>query len=199
MKRKAGILFFACAVLFAGVLFVPRSSTGQEGKGQGSIVFVDLKGVIDEYEKTHDIEKKIDGLRQTRLDEIQKKKEQQATMAEEMKLLNPGSTTYLKMWQEYEKQKLLIKHEEDCLKRETQAALLRSTKEIYEDIAAFCEKYRKEKEYLAVVKIEGSEITSESKGELVLKINSRSIVASDPAYEITADVIRELNAKYKKD
>lgn len=199
MKTRTGMPLLAGVVLLAGVLSIPSRSTGQEGAGQGPIAFIELKKAIDAYEKTRTLEAKIDEVREKQLAGIQARKEKVNELSKLLQSMNPDSSIYLKTWREIEKEKALFQHEEACLQRELQLFLLKATREVYEEISAVCEKVRKDRGFAAVLKVDGEPIESESKAELVLKINSRGVVAFDPRFDVTADVIRELNAKLKKD
>ena len=71
-----------------------------------------------------------------------------------------------------------------------------ATKQIYEDISAQIETYAKKNGFSVVFKVEKGEIESESKAELILKINSRGVLYFDPALEITGEIIRIMNEQY---
>jgi Skp family chaperone for outer membrane proteins len=184
---------------FAAVVFMCLGDThAEEDKDKVSLAFVNIKTVIDNYDKTIHLEEKIDALRSERSGEIDAMEEKVMAQSAELATLDPGSMTYKRIRDEQIKLECLVKYEEDRLRRDVELALLKATKAIYEEIAVECEKIRRERKYTAILKVETGMIESESKAELILKINSRAILSHDAGKDITKDVTERLNGNYKK-
>ncbi|MHC5040393.1 MAG: OmpH family outer membrane protein, partial [Planctomycetota bacterium] len=167
MRHPKTIALFSC--LAGGLLlalFLGRTS-GQEGAPKGDIVFLNLKKVIDEYQKTKDMETKIDKWRDTQSEKITRMREELNTLREALKVWDRSSEKYAQMYMEYKKLESNIQCETDYLKLRLQTTLLAATKEIYEDIVKTCDKMREERGYFAIVKTESRKIESESKAELI--------------------------------
>ncbi|MHC5039956.1 MAG: OmpH/Skp family outer membrane protein [Planctomycetota bacterium] len=156
-----------------------------------------VKKVIDGYTKTLAMENRIDKIREERLEAIAERKKKIEGMRKQLEGVDRGSAEYHRQWDAILKEEALVKCEEAGLKREVQFNLLKATREIYEDIAEFCVELRKREGYAAILKMEGPGMDSESKAELILKINTRSVLACDPGLDVTEKVIVGLNEKAK--
>jgi|GEM_PF-3548104 len=160
------------------------------------IGFADIKKIIDEYKRTQTLEEKIDREREKKSDEIQKKKTKLDEIKDELKMLAKGSLVFFKKTKEGRRLEMEINLMEDELKIDLQRRLLWATKQIYEDISMKIEDFAREKGYMVIFKVEKGEIESESKAELILKINSRSVLYYDPSLDVSQEIIDRLNRDF---
>jgi Skp family chaperone for outer membrane proteins len=170
----------------------------KEGGGEKplKIGFANIKQIIDNYKRTQTIEGEIDRFREQQSDAIEQQVKQAKALADEIKILNPGTRLYVSKRKKLKRMENEIKMLEEELRLDLQLKLLKATKQIYEDISDQIGTFAKEKGYSVIFKVEKGEIESESKAELILKINSRGVLYYDRALEITEEITKIMNERY---
>lgn len=195
----------AAAMVLAGcVLLAPRALFAQDpapGGGEAApktlkIGFADIKKIIDKYERTKTLEADIDRFRIAKSDEIKEKQAKLKEVQDDLKVLNPGSRMYFEKMKQARRMQMEIEYAEDELKVDLQQQLLKATKDIYADITRQIQTYAEKNGFHVIFKVETGDIESESKAELILKINSRGVLYYDPALEVTDALIRIMNEEY---
>jgi len=202
MNRMDGRLLIAVLTL---ALLAPATARAQDPPAGGGDVaktitmkigFANIKRIIDDYERTKTIEVEIDDYRRGKTDEIEKKRKRLKELRDDMKMLNPDSRMYFEKVKLARRMEMEIKLAEDELKVDLQYRLLRATKEIYEDITNQIKEYAQKNGFHVIFKVEKGKIESESKGELILKINSRGVLYYDKSLDVSDAIIKILNVNY---
>lgn len=160
------------------------------------IGFANVKQIIDDYLRTKTLEKDIDRYRESATDEIEKERARLHELREEIKMIHPGSNIYFEKIKAERRLEMEIKLAEDELKVDLQRKLLEATREIYNDIVREISEYADKHGYSVIFKVETGEIESESKAELILRINSRSVLHFHPGLDLSKEITEVLNAKY---
>ncbi|MHC5077635.1 MAG: OmpH/Skp family outer membrane protein [Planctomycetota bacterium] len=177
----------------------PKKEDGNPG-GEASkglkIGFANIKEIIDQYARTKTLEDEIDKYREKQTDAIEVQRKKRKELADELKMLNRNSPIYTEKWKEARRIEMNIKLAEEELKFDLQLKLLSATREIYEDITREIKGFAEDKGYSVIFKVEKGEIESESKAELILKINSRGVLHYDKSLEISGEIIKIMNEKY---
>jgi Skp family chaperone for outer membrane proteins len=164
--------------------------------GSAKIGFANIKVMIDNYKRTVTLEKDIDRYREEESDKIEQMRKTLKEKRDQLKMLAQGSRVYHETWKEIRKLELDINFQEEALKADLQLRLLKATKDVYEDILKEIQEFAKKNEYLAILKVETGELESESKAELILRINSRGVLYFDGAFDVSNEIVDSLNKKY---
>ncbi|MDD5618598.1 MAG: OmpH family outer membrane protein [Candidatus Omnitrophica bacterium] len=172
MANKTKILAVLAFVSFLAVTFLFTNTCFAE-----KISYVDLAVVFDGYEKTKDYDVKLEGIRKTEQDKIDKKVEQIKALQDKMSLLSDAE----KNKKQEEIDKLARELQEYQRSAETTLVKDRNEKlqEVLKDIQAVVEEMAKKDGY-----------------DLV--INERTLLYANDKLNITDTVLKKLNDKYKK-
>jgi Skp family chaperone for outer membrane proteins len=190
----AGMAWIGAAVALAGE---PAAAPPPDKKGSPTkIGFANIKNIIDQYKRTLTLEKDIDRFREEESDKTEQLRKRVKEKRDELKMLNQGSRLYYETWKEIRKLELDINFQDEALKGDLQLRLLKATKDVYEDILKEIQDYAGKNDYLVIFKVESGDLESESKAELILRINSRGVLYYAPSLDISEEIIKSLNAKY---
>jgi Skp family chaperone for outer membrane proteins len=184
------MLVVASAALGAVLLFAGKTRS-QDAARPASFAFVNIKKAIDGYKKTARLEQEIEKERTERAAKIDAAKKE----LEEMRALTPRDDMpeYESHSRRVKQKSAAVEKQEADLKAHLQARLLTATKEVYDDIVGACERLRREKGLAALFKVESGSLDSESKAELILRINSRAVLSYTSELDVTDEVLAVLN------
>ncbi|MHC4599811.1 MAG: OmpH/Skp family outer membrane protein [Planctomycetota bacterium] len=176
-KGSIGVGFALIALLsFLAGSFVPLARA-QEG-GKILIAFVDKAKIAEKLDSTQAMERALEKKRAVGEKKLETRREALRRMREELALLSEESQLHRKKRNDFRMQKAILRVEEENLKSDLQAELLRATRKTYEAIEAYCGTLRQREGYAAI-----------------LAVDNAVVLASDPALDLTAEVIRGLNGR----
>ena len=161
------ILSFMCVSLFSGLAFA---------ESQGKIGYIDLSRSFDEYQKTKDLDKELENKGDMKQQEREKLVQDVRTMRGELELMNKNSR---------EKKEADIEAKIKSLQEFDQEAKTDLTKDrdnMVKDIL---------KEMSDVIKEYGA------KNGYSIIVNDRVLLYGDSAMDLTNEIIKILNDKYK--
>jgi Skp family chaperone for outer membrane proteins len=190
----AGAAWLGNASAFAGEPAAPPPPDKKPAPTQ--LGFANIKFIIDNYKRTATLEGDIDRYREEESGKIEQLRKQLKEKRDQLKMLSPGQRMFQETWKEVKKLELDINFQEEALKSDLQFRLLKATKDVYEDILKEIQEFAGKKQYLAIFKVETGELESESKAELILRINSRGVLYFDPAFDVSKEIVDSLNLKY---
>lgn len=174
----------------------PAAPPGEKKAEGVKIGFANIKTVIDNYKRTKTLEGDIQEYQQKEGDKIEASRKMLKDKRDQLKMLQRGTRMFNETWKEARRLEMDINYQEESLKEDLQLRLLKATRDVYEDIVREIQEFAKAKGYTAILKVEAGELESESKAELILRINSRGVLYFDPALDVSEEIVKSLNAKY---
>lgn len=192
--KKAFVTILAVAFVTLGFAFLSAGKTRSQEGGRGtSIGFVNLKKTIEGYQKTLRMEQEIEKECPERTSKSKTARMELIEMSKVLLWMDNSSKEYADQYQKYQERSKDLDKEDTDQKARYQARLMAATREVYEDIVAACETLRREKGLDFLMKIEDGKLDSESKAELIHRINSRAVLAYSNEFDLTAELITRLN------
>jgi Skp family chaperone for outer membrane proteins len=192
--KRAFVIVLAVAFVTPGFVFLSAEKTRSQESGRSpTFGFMNVKKAIDGYQKTLQLEQEIDKERAERGSRIEAANKELKQMRARLGGMDSGSGEYADLFKKVQERSASVAKEEEDLKAYLKARLLTATKEVYEDIVKACETLRREKGLDLLMKIEDAGLDSESKSELILRINSRAVLSYAGELDFTDDLIAKLN------
>ncbi len=182
-----------CLLLAGGeTLFAAEAGQVQTPK----IGFVNLKKVFEQYERSKTMEKEIEAFQGEENAKLEKLKKEADELEKESDLVVKNTKEWFKIKSDVLRKRKELETDEKLAKMEITRRLLKATEEIYEDILKKISDYASAHGFMMVLKIETEKVECDTHTELTFKVNSRSVLYFKTEFEITDDIVKELNLAY---
>ena len=158
---------------------------------------IDLEYVFKNYDKVKAVQKEIGAAIQVRKGELMKYEDQARSAYEYMKKLNPSSEDYRKQENLLTELKAKMEASKEQAEREITLRQAETMATIYKEIQAYAKAVAQHRGITHVMSASNAP-PSGSDPNTVMAAISRPVVYSDPANDITNDVVYYLNQSYQK-
>jgi outer membrane protein len=178
LKKKGEVLMRQLLVVILGVMFLFGSTSNISAKEEGKkIGYVDLSRVFDQYQKTIDYDKELEKKGDKKQSEREKKVSEIKRLKEELELLSEKGK---KEKQDEIDRKIKELQDFDLATRtDLKRERARVVREILKEIDKVVQEYGKNKGYFLI-------------------LNDRVLLYGDEQFDLTDEIIKILNEKYKK-
>ena len=188
-------LVFVLLTSFTTINMIPVNAEAEGFK----IGIVDISGVFEKYEKREDLDQGLKDLEKEFQDEINKKKKEMIDLDEETQLLDLGSENRRKNEDLLERKNVELEGYAKFAERQLLKRYKSFFEKIYDEVVKEVEGIGKKENYDLIIKKEEPELKSGQISDLQFKIGIRTVLYHSKAVDITANVIKHLNAKYLKE
>jgi Skp family chaperone for outer membrane proteins len=191
LSRVPVVSFLSCFLL---LLLVGANTEAKELK----IAVVDISGVFEKYEKREALDKELKGLEKEFQNEINQKKKEIINLDEETQLLDLGSESRSKNEILLERKSVELEGYAKFAERQLLKRYRAFFETVYSIVVKEVENIGEKEGFDLIIKKEEPELESGQMSDLQFKIGIRTVLYHSKSVDITARVVGNLNASYRK-
>jgi len=189
-----GLAAIAAAFAAAGGIGLAQTAPGPRDFKPARVAVVDISEVFENYQKKKDIEGQLEAQIKTEEKQFEEGQEQLKTVNAELKNVQEGGAKHKELVLKKTELEFQLKNRQKEILKEFQEKQFNALKEIRSEITADIEKYAQAMEIDLVLE---RKVSAEGKGNLQ-PVHWPIVHYVKPELEITGDIIKRLNAQYRK-
>ena len=198
MKTTRIITIVLAVSLCAAVLAERLGAQARKpGGAAGSAGVCDVAEILNNYQKAKDLTADLNRQRDEIMAEARKRRDAIEEIQKELKGLNPDSKEYEQRFLEVQRLRI---NREAWLKFKTDKAIRdhgRLTREMYADAQKYVAAVAKRHGFKVVLYGRGGPLMGKNPTELLADLAQRTLLYSDPAVDVTAEVLSAMNEAYR--
>lgn len=198
MKTTRIITIVLAVSLCAAVLAERLGAQARKpGGAAGSAGVCDVAEILNNYQKAKDLTADLNRQRDEIMAEARKRRDAIEEIQKELKGLNPDSKEYEQRFLEVQRLRI---NREAWLKFKTDKAIRdhgRLTREMYADAQKYVAVVAKRRGFKVVLYRRAGRLMGKNPTELLADIARRTLLYSDPAVDVTAEVLSAMNEAYR--
>lgn len=159
---------------------------------------VNVLDIYNSYERTKDFVTKLEADKAVKEKALQQQEKALKEKVDQLGLLKEDSKFRQELQLDIVQMEAAYKFSVEKWNEEAKQRLEKGVPKLYNEIREEVDAYAKEAGLTLVLKVDDNRLPDKVDGGMESKINQRQVLYYDPAYDITAEVLKRLNDKYAK-